>query len=222
MTNQIQITIDSKCNFDQINDVNKFKNNNDSNYLKLSDRLCKGLYNFYWFGILITIYTTIVFGILGLIQVSENKLQDICPNSNIWSLVLSWIIMTLITLYFFVKTNPDQSLGLIICSIIQVSVYVILGSNELWNLTTECGKLHNKTLFLALNLIVYVNILIVASLIILALVLGLVCIWCLLYNDNNLDKNNIGISMTSSGELNKVDQKIELSDSKEDDDSIDL
>ena len=45
-----------------------------------------------------------------------------------------------------------------------------------------------KTIFLALKLIVYVNMVIVTSLIIIGLGLGLVYIWCL------LDKDSIGIA----------------------------
>lgn len=147
--------------------------------IKCCDNFAKGICYFYGFSILITIYTSIVYSVLGLINLSESKLDRICPDSNIRAIVTSWIIIILLNLYFFVKTDVDQSSILIICSIIQVTIYVVLGSYELWNIVYDCDKLHSKYLFLALQLIVYLNIVIIASIMVLILTLGLLYIYCM-------------------------------------------
>ena len=145
--------------------------------IKCCDNFAKGICYFYGLSILITIYTSIVYSVLGLINLSESKLHRICPDSNIRPIVTSWIVIILLNLYFFVKTDLDQSSILIICSIIQVTIYVILGSFELWNIAYDCDKLHSKHLFLALQLIVYLNIVIIASIMVLILTLGLLYIY---------------------------------------------
>ena len=223
MSKQIQLEIKSHYGISHSELFYHSETKSDLNWLKLCDKLGKGSCYFLWFGILITIYTTIVYSIVGLVHVSESKLDDICSNSNIWSIVLSWVIITSLTLYLFVKTDKDHSLGLIVCSIIQVTIYTVLGSNELWNITSNCDKLHNKTIFIALTLIVFINIVIVTSLIILGLVLGLVYIWCFLDKEGDFCKKNCSTDTISSQELDKIDEEIGLSDNDDDDnDSINL
>ena len=145
--------------------------------------------------VLITIYTAIIYGIIGMSHTSDGRIKHLCPNSNLWNYVLSWSVLVSIFLFVMSKTQAEQGLGLIICGIIFILIYIVWGSIEIWDIASDCDKIHPKSIFLSGYMILFINYIILLSIII-----SLILICCL-YKFCTYDYNK-NISQLSQNKKN--------------------
>ena len=116
-------------------------------------------------GAFVTVVVAAVYGFIGIINVSNQRVREICPDSNLWSFVLVWVVMVFCNLLIAGKTNKDDSGPcLAICSLAMSLALIIWGAIELWDIASDCDSLHKKNLYLSATLIIITHLTLFANL----------------------------------------------------------
>ena len=116
-------------------------------------------------GCAVSTIVSAVYGLIGIINVSHDRVQEICPNSNLWVYVLINVIIVLANLLVQSKKN-EKSDGTcsLICCLFEVIGLFIWGGIEIFDIAEDCDTLHHKKIYLSafmtfsIYLIMLVNI----------------------------------------------------------------
>ena len=110
-----------------------------------------------------------VFSIMSLTEISNKTVQNRCSNSNLWSYLLTVLIINIVVLDRAKKGTKDNDTGgTIIGSIISFIIMVSLcawGSIEFWNSCVQ-DKLSNTLLFKMVEVTIYLQYSVIAIIII--------------------------------------------------------
>ena len=110
-----------------------------------------------------------VYSIMSLTEISNKTVQNRCSNSNLWSYLLTVLIINIVVLDRTKKGTKDNDAGeTIIGSIISFIIMVSLcswGSIEFWNTCVQ-DKLSNTLLFKMVEVTIYLQYSIIAIIII--------------------------------------------------------
>ena len=164
---------------------------------------CLGILGIFYGGVMIlgagvTVIVAAIFGLIGIINISNNRVKDICPKSSLWPFVLTWVIIVFGNLIIAKSQSKnkdkDSPLFSIVCALSQLTGLTIWGIIEIWFIADDCDKLQGKMIFLSAKIIVITYTVILGH-IILGCV-GMICYKC--YSSSKNSKNSKSNDNTES------------------------
>ena len=103
-------------------------------------------------GIAITGFVAVVYGIIGLINISNDELQEKCPKSSIWAYVLVYTILFALNI-IKAKNQKEGDICTAIIGLMQVFGYSIWGNIEIYGIASDCTSIHTKAIYLSAYMI---------------------------------------------------------------------
>ena len=133
-------------------------------------------------GAALTIVIAAVFGLIGVINITNDRVKEICPKSSLWPFVLTWVILIFANLILAKSkgkredSNPISSLVCAMCQLIGLTIWGII---EIWFIASDCDQLHGKMIYRSAQIIVITYTVILSHIILGSI--GVLCYNCYNY-----------------------------------------
>ena len=105
----------------------------------------------------ITVLVAAILGLIGIINISNKTVKDMCPESSLWPFVLTWVILVfanLMSANVANKKKDSDPICNIICALCQLTALTIWGIIEIWFIASDCDRLQDKMIYLSAEIIV--------------------------------------------------------------------
>ena len=140
-------------------------------------------------GAAVTIVIAAVFGLIGLINITNDRVKEICPKSSLWAFVLTWVILVFANLILAKskgKSEDSNPISSLVCAMCQLTGLTIWGIIEIWFIASDCNQLHEKMIYLSAQIIVITYTVILSHIILGSI--GVLCYNC--YNYYSIKKSD--------------------------------